>query len=252
MVSPKSETNSERPDAEQVIDFLRAHPDFLSQHPELLEKLTPPRAQQHGDGVIDFQVYAVQSLQQNVQSLKEQFSGLLTSARDNLSAQNQVHQAVLELLRARDLEQLLLILTQDFLHCFDVDAVRLVLESELAELYESTYGEMNYSGISFVPMQTVDLALGVGQVAALVPDCSMDPPYGFEAIFIDSHGLIGSCALLRFYLPRIDRHGILAFGVREKNRFHMHLGTDLLRFLGEVVAIRLDQCLNEQEIEALR
>ena len=237
---------------DDVLAFLQAHPDFLAKHPELLEQLAVPKKETGSRKVLDFQSYAVSALQENVQSLKEQFSGLLGSARDNMSAQAQVHQAVLHLMRARGLEELLQTLTQDFMQYFDVDAVRLVLESELAELYESHYGEINYSGISFVPLQTVDLALGADQPAAMVADTQTDPPYAFEAIFIDCAGVIGSCALLRFYLPRIDRAGILAFGVREKNHFHTQLGMELLRFLSDAVALRLDQCLSEQEIEALR
>jgi uncharacterized protein YigA (DUF484 family) len=237
---------------EEVLAFLRAQPDFFERYPELLEQLSMPLKPTGSKKVLDFQSYAVSALQENVQSLKEQFSGLLGSARYNMSAQAQVHQAVLHLMRARGLEELLQTLTQDFMQYFDVDAVRLVLESELAELYESHYGELNYSGISFVPLQTVDLALGAYQPAAMVADTHTDPPYGFEAIFIDCAQLIGSCALLRFYLPRIDRFGILAFGVREKNHFHTQLGVELLRFLSDAVALRLDQCLSEQEIEALR
>lgn len=239
-------------DAQHVAEYLRARPEFFRDHPELLEQLSLPIKETGSRKVLDFQSFAVSALQENVQSLKEQFSGLLGSARDNMSAQAQVHAAVLHLMRARDLEALLETLTQDFMQYFDVDAVRLVLESELADLYESTYGEMNYSGISFVPLQTVDMALGVGQTAALIPDTHIDPPYGFEAIFVDCSALIGSCALLRIYLPRIDRAGILAFGVRDKQHFHTSLGLELLRFLSDAVALRLDQALSEQEVEALR
>lgn len=187
-----------------------------------------------------------------MQELKEQFDGLLTSARDNMSAQHQIHQAVLHLMRSQHLEQLLEVLTQDFMQYFDVDTVRLVLESELADLYAAHYSEINYSGISFVPLETVDLCLGPKQAVALVEDTQYDPPYAYEAIFIDSHRLIRSCALLRIYLPRIDRYGILAFGMKEKDRFHRGQGTDLLHFLSEVVALRLDQCLNAEEIDHLR
>ncbi len=236
----------------EVLAFLRENPEFFARHPQLLETLSVPKKQTGSRKVLDFQSYAVSALQENVQSLKEEFSGLLSSARDNMSAQQQVHQAVLHLMKARGLEHLLEVLTQDFMQYFDVDAVRLVLESELAELYESSYGEINYSGISFVPLQTVDMALGAEKPAAMIPDTEDDPPYGFEAIFIDCASMVKSCALLRFYLPRIDRCGILAFGVREKHHFHTQLGLDLLRFLSEAVALRLDQCLNEQEIEALR
>jgi uncharacterized protein len=248
-----SESDSVGIDAPSVIAYLQAHPEFFREHPELLAQLALPIKETGSRKVLDFQSYAVSALQENVQSLRDQFSGLLNCARDNMSAQAQVHQAVLQLMRARDLEALLHSLTQDFMQAFDVDAVRLVLESELADLYESTYGELNYSGVSFVPVGTVSYALGGdAKKAALVPDTHIDPPYGFSAIFIDCAAMIRSCALLRIYLPRIDREGILAFGVRDPEHFQPTLGVELLQFLAHAVAIRLDQCLNEQEIEALR
>ncbi|MAR55964.1 MAG: hypothetical protein CMM93_02165 [Rickettsiales bacterium] len=237
--------------AEEVKAFLKSQPDFLRQHPDILQHLTPPE-QKLGNKVLDFQSFAMQTLQHDMQDLKDKFNGLLSSARDNMSSQSQVHDAVLQLMQAMTLEQVLEVLTQDFMRLFDVDAVRLVLESELAEFYESTYSEINYSGISFVPLQTVDMALGINQTVALAEDTHKDPPYAYEAIFIDCSGLIRSCALLRIHLPKIQRDGILAFGVREKGRFHANQGTDLLRFLSDATAVRLDQCLHEHELEMLR
>lgn len=233
-----------------VLDYLQKNPNFLRHHPELLEVLTPPELQT-GHNIIDFQKFALGSLQQDMQSLKDKFNGLLGSARDNMSVQYQVHQAILQLLKARDLEHLLEVLTIDFLRYFDVDAVRLVIESDVAELYESYYGTDSYSGISFAPLMTVDEALGDGATIALVSDCEMDPPYAYETIFAECSRLVRSCALLRIYLEKIGRTGILAFGVREVGRFHAHQGVELLQFLAQVVEWRLDQCLREHEIEKL-
>lgn len=238
-------------DERDVTEFLRRNPDFLLQNPELLEVLTPPQQQTGSNRVLDFQHYALSSLQRGMQSMKDRFEGLLSSARDNMSAQSQIHKAVIEMLRAKNLASLLEVITTDLPRYFDVDAVRIVLESDLAELYGATYSEASYSGISFVPTDTVDLALGVDQPAALVADTQHDPPYAYDHIFVDCGALIQSCALLRLRLDRIGRDGILAFGVREKHRFHPHQGTDLLCFLSEVTGLRLNQSLNEEEVEAL-
>lgn len=233
-----------------VLEYLQNNPTFLKKHPELLEVLVPPE-QQMGDNVLDFQHYALNSLQGDMRDLKDKFNGLLSSARDNMSVQGQVQQTIMQLLKARDLEQLLEVLTIDMLRYFDVDSVRLIVESDMAEIYDEHYGGDAYSGISFVPIQTVDFALGKEQKAAMIPDTEADPPYSYEQIFMDCHGMIKSCALLRIYLDKIDRAGILAFGVREKNRFQPALGVELLTFLGEVVQWRLDQALSESEIERL-
>lgn len=233
-----------------VVEYLRHNPKFLRKHPELLTTLTPPE-RQTGDNVLDFQRFALGSLQQDMQLLKDEFDGVLTSARDNMSVQSQIHQAVMHMLKARDLEHLLEVLTMDFLRYFDVDAVRLIIESDVAELYDAYYGTENYSGISFVPVQTVDQVIGSGAFVALVTDTELDPPYAYEDIFVDCAALVQSCALLRIHLDTIDRDGIVGFGVREKGRFHAHQGVELLKFLADVMELRLDQCLNEHEIEKL-
>jgi uncharacterized protein YigA (DUF484 family) len=231
---------------DDIIAYLERHPDFLLRHPELFETLTPPQ-QKLGENIIDFQHYALSSLQRGMQSMKDQFEGLLNSARDNMSAQGQIHKAVIEMVQARNLTALLEVLTTDLPRHFDVDAVRIVIESDMAELYESAYSELNYSGISFVPRETVDLVLGSDQQALLISDTQGDPPYAYESIFVDCNAMIHSCALLRLYFDRIDRDGILAFGVREANRFSANQGTDLLRFLADVTAVRLNYCLGEDE-----
>lgn len=235
---------------QMVLDYLQHNPQFLQRHPQLLEVLVPPE-QQMGENVLDFQHYALENLQDSMRAMKDKFNGLLVSARDNMSVQHQVQQAVLQLLRARDLEHLLEVLTIDYVRNFDVDAVRLVIESDMAELYESYYSEQNYSGISFVPLQMVDMAMGVGKMSLLIPDTHTSTPYGYEQIFVDCSALIRSCALLRIHLDKIGRDGILAFGVRENDRFQSHQGVELLQFLAEVVEMRLDQCLSEHEIERL-
>lgn len=236
-------------DEQQVFAYLSSHPEFLRKHPELLEVLTPPE-QKMGRNVLDFQRFAMGSLQQNVQELKDKFNGLLGSARDNMSVQSQVHQAVLQILRARDLEQLLETLTIDLARFFDVDVVRIALESDIAELYEANYGEHSYSGLCFLSLDAVDVALGVGRQSLLISDTHNDPPYGYDQIFAECADLVKSCALLRIYLETVDRVGILAFGVRDTGRFHSHQGVELLHFLSEVVALRLGQCLNANEIKS--
>ena len=233
-----------------VLDYLRAHPEFLRTHPELLETLLPPE-RKLGRNVIDFQSYALGTLQRGMQDMKDKFQGLLSSARDNMSVQGQMQRAIMQLLKARDLEQFLEVVAQDFPRHFDVDTVRLVIESDLAEHYESYADASMVSCIRLMPVDTTDAALGIRQNIAMVADTQADPPYGYEWIFPDCMKMVQSCALLRIYLARIDRFGLLAFGSREQGRFHGHLGIELLQFLCDVIALRLDQCLSEQDIERL-
>ena len=230
-----------------VIEFLKNNPDFLNENPELLLNLTPPQ-KELGDGVVDLQHYMLGNLQRNIKSLKIRYDGLVTSCRDNMSTQNQVHNAVIGLIKTRSLEQLLEIITIDLQQLFDVDVVRLGMESEAAQFYDTFYSENNYSGITFVEPGIVDAAIGHGNAVLLCADTQKSPIEGFEQIFADCEGLINSCALLRLELDMVQRNVLLAFGVRHKDRFLPGQGIELLSFLAQIVEFRLDQCLSETEL----
>jgi uncharacterized protein YigA (DUF484 family) len=234
--------------AEQVVRYLERHPEFLREHPALLDVLAPPE-RAFGEGVADFQHFQLKSLQQNAKALQGKYAGLVDFCRDNLSAQAQVHAAVLRLIRARSLEQLLEALTQDLMALFDLDVVRLVVESEAAAFYDTYYGERNYSGIVFVEPGLMDMVLG-GRQALLLTDAAPGQFPGFEKIFADCQGLVRSCALLQIKAETVGCNVLLAFGVRHSGRFHPGQAIDLLSFMAEVLAYQLDRYLSDFAGEA--
>lgn len=243
-----TQTNPTEMTRQMVADFLRENPNFLVENPDLLESLMPPEAN-HGRGVIDFQYYAIDHLRSSSRKLKDRFHRLITSAQDNLSVQHQVHKAVLALVRANSAEQLLGAITVDLANLFDVDVVRLALESDLAGLQESYYPEHHYSGICFVPSGMVKAAL-MNEHVRLISDTQAEPPIGFEMIFADCSNLVRSAALLRLNLDRTGKAAILAFGVRETDHFHPQQSGDLLQFLSDVAAVKLDETLMRGEFPA--
>lgn len=233
-----------------VVEFLQNHPDFLKENPALFSTLTPPEID-HGNGVVDFQKFIVGNLQKDVKQVKNKYDALVVAARDNMSTQLQVHNAVLGMIKARDLEHLLEVITMDLVRLFDVDVVRIAMESDVAEFYDSYYSEQNYSGISFIQTGSVDAAIPADEEVLLCPNTAEQAILGFDEIFVDCAALIQSCVLLRLELPRNQRNAILAFGVRHKDRFHPGQGVELLSFLGQIVEHQLDICLNESEREKL-
>jgi uncharacterized protein YigA (DUF484 family) len=242
MTEPRNKPDTISADA--VREYLLANPGFLGDNTELLEALSKPR--DLGNGIVDFQSFLVKNLQKNSESLKNRYDVLVDFCRDNMSIQSQVHRAVLRLIQARGLEQLLEVITQDLVSLFDVDVVRLAMESEAAESYETYYSEHNYSGIVFVVPGTVEYAIGKKNIN-MIADTATNVPIGFEQIFSDCEALIQSCALLRLELELTGRPVILAFGVRYPDRFHPGQGIELLNFLGQIVAHQLDRYLHELE-----
>lgn len=235
--------------AEQVVAYLKRNPDFLIEHPELVETMTAPRTEL-GSGVADLQHYMVGGLQKELKALKGTYDEIVGFCRDNLSTQSQVHAAVLHLIHTRDLEQLLQVLTVDLLALFDLDVVRLAMETENTQFYDTSYPDAHYSGISFIDYGTVDAALGVDQDILLVENTDEQRVIGFEQIFADCTALVKSCAILRLKMEIVQKDVVLALGVRHKGRFHPHQGVDLLSFLAQVVQHRLDSALVDIDPEA--
>ena len=122
-IVPQTDILSAEMTKKMVIEYLQGNPDFLAQHPDLFEVLTPPE-QKHGRGVIDFQYYAIDHLRRGMRRMKDRFNGLVSSARENMSVQHQVQKAVVSVIGARNLEELLDVLSTDLMNWFDVDVVR--------------------------------------------------------------------------------------------------------------------------------
>ncbi len=232
------------PNEQEIKDWLKANPDFLFNNPDVLEILVPPDKYKD-DNVWDFQHFAIRRLQDVVKQTKQKFDGLILSARENNSAQHQVNQAIVRLVRARNLEKLLEVVTVDLVELFGVDVVRLAMESEAAALYDNFYPEEQCSGIVFVDTGVTDELFGKDQSVRLSADVSVDDLAGFEQIFSECTRLVKSCAFLRLKLNDTSRDAILAFGVREVARFHPEQGNDLLKFLAHVLEERLEICLKD-------
>lgn len=236
--------------ADQVVDYLRKHPDFFKKNSELLEGMTPPEVN-HGGNVVDLQHHMLGRLQSGLQNARSQYENLLLSSRDNMSTLHQVHEAVLSIIRAAELERLLEVVAMDLPAYFNVDIVRLGIESEAAEFYENKFGEQNASGIAFLEAGLIDAVLGKNKSVLLVADADKQSPYGFDQVFSDCNDLVESAVMLRMRLPSTQRNVILAFGVRIKNHFHPGQGTEMLSFLAQVIEHKLDECLNDSGIAHL-
>jgi uncharacterized protein YigA (DUF484 family) len=206
-----------------IVAYLEANPDFVARHPALLRALTPPAAD-HGRGVIDFQRYMVSRLQSDVDLLAGENNALVQTARSNSQSQSRIHNAVLALIGARSLGELIEILTSDLAVMLDVDVIAMTVEATGNEV-----PCVAASGIRIVEQGSVAKWLGRRDVV-LRSAIAGDP-----AIYGPAAGLIRSEALLKLSVSARTPVGMLAFGSREKDLFQEGQGTELISFLGAVI-----------------
>jgi uncharacterized protein YigA (DUF484 family) len=216
------------PTSDEVEQYLRDHPDFLAGHPDLIHHLLPPEAQR-GDGVVDMQRFMLQRVRGDLSKLQTQQNEILANSRSNLTSQGRIHAAVLRMLEARTLEELIEIVTTDTAAHLDVDAVALAFEA-LDRLPPGG----NRSALKIFARGAVDRMMGSGKDIVLSPDIAADP-----ALFGGAATLIRSQALLRLQLKRDAPLGLVAFGSRTVGKFHPGQGTELLSFLAKAVELNI-------------
>jgi len=220
---------SPRITAAQVVDYLKRHPNFLQNHPELLDSQTPP-ARAQGEGVVDLQQFMVDRLRRDLTRLRGLQDELVANSRDNLSTQDRIHKAILALLDAETFEHLIEIVTTDLAVLLDVDAAALCVEATAEKSPRSV------EGVQVLPTGHVDELLGASHDVLLRDDAEGD-----HAVFGPAAGLVRSDALIRLTVGQEVPPGLLAFGTRHPGYFNAGQGTELLIFLARV----LEHCLRQ-------
>jgi uncharacterized protein YigA (DUF484 family) len=214
------------PSADEVDSYLRDHPDFLLDHPDLVNLLVPPEARR-GEGVVDLQRYMLDRVRGDLTKLQTQQNEILATSRSNLITQNRVHASVIAMLGATTLEHLIEIITTDLAVHIEVDSVTLGFEA-----MDRLPAGGNRTSLRILPHGAIDRFLGAGKDLALIPDGQPEPQ-----LFGSAASLVRSQALLRLQLRRDAPQGVLAFGSRTPGKFHPGQGTELLSFLGKVVEL---------------
>lgn len=211
--------------AAEVVAFLRAHPTFLRDQPELLAELLPAR--DLGEGVSDLQAHALTRLRREVEELRSGARELIHTARFNMNTQADTHTAVLALLAAESFDALVRTITDDLPRLLKVDLVMLCCETGLPK------GAAIY--VQELQAGAVKRLMGPGNAVRLRANTQIEKD---TLLYGEGSELICSDALVR--LPYLEDHGLpptlLALGSRQAGTFHEGQATDLLTFLAAVTA----------------
>lgn len=200
--------------AADVAAFLRAHPGFLSDHPELYRALTPPE-RVHGAAIEDHMAAMLRAERAHASAMAERADGVLAAGRAAANLAARVQEAVLALMRAQSL----------------VDSIGAELPVLLAVDSASLCAEADIPGARRLP---------TGLVARLLDGRAVV----FRDAGTDALLLHGEAARLarREALVRIPGDGppaLLALASREAQAMDPVQGTGALAFLGRAIAASL-------------
>ncbi|HMB75384.1 MAG TPA: DUF484 family protein [Kiloniellaceae bacterium] len=231
--SNKGRTAAPTVTAKQVAAYLRRHPEFLLEHPSLLDGLEPP-TRDHGDGVVDLQQVMVKRLRDEVEKLGGMRDDLLETSRGNANSQDRIHRAIIALLEAPSFERFIECVTTDLAVILDLDLVTIGVEQS-----DQAFPSHPAPGVYCLDPGQVEALLGPSNRMLLRENVEGEP-----AIYGSGASLVRSDALIRLAIGEAVPAAILAMASRGEDRFHSAQGTELLSFLARVLEISFRKWLN--------
>jgi uncharacterized protein YigA (DUF484 family) len=211
-------------EAGAVAAYLKQHPSFLSDYPELAAQLTVPREQ---GTVASLASWQLQQLREKNAELERRLAELTAIAADNERLMERVHALTVALLRANTLEVTTRTMMARLSEDFHTEQVRLLLFGNNADLPRSNWLRQVGGGAAELPELAELLQRHEPVSGRLAPD-------KLACLFGDEAPSIRSAALM----PLGDA-GILAIGSQDPDRFQPGMGTLFLKMIAATVTAAL-------------
>lgn len=209
--------------SEQVAAFLKAHPDFLLQHPALTASLKLPASD---GGTTSLAAYQLDVLREKNRDLSARMQTLIAAAQSNEVLLHRAHLLSLRLIKARSLIEAVQQVAASMREDFQTHHVRLLL------LGFDGIPEQEF--ITKVPAQS-DAWQAFDELRRhQEPRCGRMPLEQLNFLFGAEAARIASSVVL----PLAD-FGLLAVGSEDANRFHPGMGTVFLKLMAEQIAASL-------------
>lgn len=210
--------------ARVVAAYLKNHPEFLSDYPDLAARLTVHRA----DGpVASLAVYQLQSLRDKNALLEQRLTELVAIAAENEKLMERVHGLTVALLRANTLEVTARSVVAKLSADFHTEQVRLLLFDDADGLPSADWLLKVPGGIAALPEFADFLRTNEPLSGRLSTE-------KLERLFGDAAGQTRSAALMR-----LGDAGMLAIGSSDPDRFQPGMGTLFLKMIAATITAAL-------------
>jgi uncharacterized protein YigA (DUF484 family) len=215
---------TEKLGAHEVAAWLRRHPRFLQQFPDLALSLVVPREEGPAASLASYQLDV---LRDKNRELSRRLQELFANAQENERLAVRTHQLTLALMRQTSAADTLRAMAASLAEDFHGDLVRVVLFAAVDGLDDAEW-------LQTIARDDARLAPFRDAIASGEPICGRLHPdknallYGARAEEVQSSVLLP--------LPGV---GLLAVGSRDPNRFFPGMGTLFLRMMGEALTTAL-------------
>ncbi len=207
--------------AMEVASYLRRHPDFLKEFPDLALTLLLPREQGPAASLASYQLEA---LRDKNAEFSRRLRELIEIAHENETLMVRVHTLTLALMRASGLGDTVSRVVASLTEDFNTDLVRIVLFRADPDLPAADWLLVEPQGVAAMPAFAEFIKRGE-------PLCGRLQQDKLDALFAARAGEVRSSVLLA-----IGEVGMLAIGSLDPNRFHPGMGTVFLRLIADAVS----------------
>lgn len=210
--------------AHEIAAWLRRHPTFLRQFPDLALSLVVPRDEGPTASLASYQLDV---LRDKNRELSKRLDELYANAQENERLAVRTHQLTLGLMKQGNAADTLRAMAASLQEDFNGDLVRIVMFRPVAGLGDAEWLQVFEAGSPRLAAFRDCLADGEPLSGRLQPEKN-------AVLYAARAGEVASSALLP--LPGI---GLVAVGSRDGNRFYPGMGTLFLRMMGEALATAL-------------
>ncbi len=218
---------AEKLGAHEIAAWLRRHPAFLQQFPDLALTLVVPRETGPAASLASYQL---EVLRDKNRELSRRLQELFGNAQENERLAVRTHQLTLALIKQATAADTVRAMAASLAEDFHGDLVRVVL-------FDALPGLDDVDWLQVIPRDDAhlsgfrDLLMGDGE-----PVCGRLHPDKNALLYGARVEEVQSSALL--VLPDV---GLVAVGSRDGNRFFPGMGTLFLRMMGESLAVALQR-----------
>jgi hypothetical protein len=220
-----SETQ-EKIGAHDVAAWLRRHPTFLKQFPDLAMALVVPREEGPTASLASYQL---EVLRDKNRELSKRLADLSANALDNERLAVRTHQLGLSLMKQDSAADTLRAMAASLSEDFNGDLVRIVVFEPVAGLDDAEW-------LQQMPQDSKHLTAFRDCLKEGEPLCGRLQPEKNAVLYASSADEVQSSALVP--LPGV---GLVAVGSRDGNRFYPGMGTLFLRMMGETLVVALQR-----------
>ncbi len=215
---------TEKLGAHEIATWLRRHPKFLQQFPDLAISLVVPREEGPAASLASYQL---EVLRDKNRELTRRLHELFGNAQENERLAVRTHQLTLALLKQTTAADTVRATAASLAEDFNGDLVRIVLFAPIAELDDADWLQVIAPGSALLSPFRDCLADGEPLCGRLQPEKNA-LLYGVRVEEVQSSALLP--------MPGV---GLLAVGSGDPNRFYPGMGTLFLRMMGEALAAGL-------------